>query len=119
MRNFIKNSVIVQAIDLGFDFEELATDADFDLNETLENFFLENADKLPVIFDECEVTSHGNSQNVSYGDFSSDGEIVDFSSHWHKPADTKIFHSDFLFEQNGIIKKMKLYYIVGNTEFNQ
>lgn len=119
MKNLIKNSIITQAISLGFDFEQFTNDADLqEVEQAIVEFFNENSEKLERIEDECEVTTNGRTQHVSYGDFWSDGEIVDFSSNWNKSPETKVFHSDFVMEQDGIIKNMNLYYIVGETDYN-
>lgn len=120
MKNLIKNTIISQAIKLGFNFEQFTSDADLqEVSEALIYFFTENAEKLPRIEDECEVTSNGRSQHVSYGDFESDGQIVDFSDNWHKSPETKVFHSDFVIEDtDGLMKNMHLYYLVGETDYN-
>jgi hypothetical protein len=119
MKNLIKNTIITQAIALGFDFEQFTSETELqEVEQAMIDFFNENSDKLERIEDECEVTSNGRTQHVSYGDFWSDGEIVDFSSNWHKSPETKVFHSDFVMEQGGIMKNMNLYYLVGETEYN-
>ena len=120
MKNLIKNTIISQAIDLGFDFEQFTIDADLqEVSEALVDFFNENSEKLPRLEDECEVTNNGRSQHVSYGEFWSDGEIVDFSANWHKSPETKVFHSDFVMEDaDGLMKNMHLYYLVGETDYN-
>lgn len=120
MKSLIKNTIISQAISLGFNFNGVSSDIDMhELNQLLLDFFNENAAKLPQLEDECEVTSHGRSQNVNYGDYTSSGEIVDCSAHWHKSPDTKVFHSDFVMEDtDGIMKNMNLYYLVGETDYN-
>ena len=120
MKNLIKNTIISQAIELGFDFEQFTNDADLqEVNQALMDFFKENSDKLSRLEDECEVTSNGRNQHVSYGDFWSDGEIVDFSANWHKAPETKIFHSDFVMEDtDGLMKNMHLYYLVGENDYN-
>ena len=82
------------------------------------DFFNENSDKLERIEDECEVTTNGRTQHVSYGDFWSGGEIVDFSSNWSEAPETKVFHSLFVIEQDGVMKNMNLYYLVGETDYN-
>ena len=81
------------------------------------DFFNENSEKLEQIEDECEVTG-GRNQHVSYGDFESDGEIVNFSENWSKSPETKVFHSNFVMQQNGVMKNMNLYYLVGKTDHN-
>jgi len=113
------NSIITQAISLGFDFDLFTNDTTVEeIQETLFEFFNENSEKLPQIEDECEVTSHGHTQGVSYGDFTSSGEIIRFSENWHKSPDTKVFHSNFVMEHEGIMKQMNLYYLVGETDYN-
>ena len=120
MKNLIKNTIISQAIELGFDFEQFTNNTDLqEVEEALIDFFNENLENLPRIEDECELTTNGRTQHVSYGDFWSDGEIVDFSAHWHKSPETKVFHSDFAMEDNdGLMKNMNLYYLVGETDYN-
>jgi hypothetical protein len=114
------NTIITQAISLGFDFDQFSTDTTIEeIQQSLMEFFFENSDKLPTLEDECEVTSNGRSQNVNYGDYTSSGEIVHFSENWHKSPETKVFHSDFVMEDtDGLMKNMRLYYLVGETEYN-
>lgn len=71
--------------------------------------------EIDAIEEECEVTSHGSSQNVRFGDFVSTGQIVDFSANCDKSPDTKIFHSDFVNDDGCLVK---LYYLVGETDYN-
>lgn len=119
MKNLIKNTIITQAIALGFDFEQFTAETELqEVEQAMVDFFNENSDKLERIEDECEVTTNGRTQHVSYGDFWSDGEIVDFSANWSKSPETKVFHSDFVMEQDGVMKNMNLYYLVGETEYN-
>jgi len=119
MTNIFKNTIIAQAITLGFDFEQFEEEITVEeINRALVDFFNENSEKLERLEDECEVTNNGRTQHVSYGDFWSDGEIVDFSSNWHKAPETKVFHSDFVMEDNGLMKNMNLYYLVGETDCN-
>lgn len=114
-----KNTIITQAISLGFDFEQFTDDTTVEeIAQSLMDFFSENSEALPRIEDECEVTSNGRGQNVSYGDYVSSGEIVDFRNHWADAPETKVFHSDFVMEEDGIIKNMNLYYLVGQTDYN-
>lgn len=116
----MKNATIQQALDLGFDFDQFTDHATIEeINVSLIEFFNESSDKLPQEEDECEVTSSGRSQNVTHENFSSSGEIVDFSLNWHKSPDTKVFHSSYIFcDKNGIYKNMNLYYLVGETDYN-
>jgi len=119
MENFFKNSVITQAISLGFDFEQFTIETDLqEVGQTIIEFFNENSEKLERIEDECEVTTSGRSQSVNYDDYSSSGEIVDFSNNWSKSPETKVYHSNFVMEQNGEMKNMNLYYLVGETDYN-
>lgn len=120
MKNeLFKNSIISQAIELGFDFEQFSNDYTVEeINESILEFFNENREALEQIEDECEVTENGSSQHVSYNDFWTDGEIVDFSSNWDKDPETKVFHSDFVMEENGKMVNMNLYYLVGETDYN-
>lgn len=119
MDNLIKNTIITQAISLGFDFEQFNNETNLqEVEQAMIDFFNENSKKLERIEDECDVTSNRNSQHVSYGDFWADGQIVDFSDNWHKSPETKVFHSDFVMEEDGVMKNMHLYYIVGETEYN-
>lgn len=115
-----KNKIIQQAISLGFDFEQFTDDTTVDeISQSMLDFFSENSEKLERIEDECEVSSDGRSQYVSYGDFTSTGDIIDFSANWDKSPETKIFHSDFVMEdKDGLMKNMHLYYLVGETEYN-
>ena len=119
MENLIKNTIITQVITLGFDFEQFTAETELqEVEQAMLDFFHENSEKLDQIEDECEVTTNGHRQHVSYGDFESDGEIVDFSSNWSNSPDTKVFHSHFVMEQGGVMKNMSLYYLVGETEYN-
>lgn len=115
----LKNKIVLQAIKLGFNFEDIDNDITIDeLLQELTDFFSENREKLPQIEDECEVDSFGTSQNVVYGDYACSGEIVDFSAHWHKNPDTKVFHSDCIVEENGEMVNVNLFYLVGETDYN-
>ena len=119
MKNLIKNSIITQAISLGFDFEQFTSETDLqEVEQEMVDFFNENSEKLERLEDECEVTTNGRTQHVSYDDFWSDGEIVNFRSKWSKSPDTKVFHSYFVMEENGVMKNMNLYYLVGETDYN-
>lgn len=119
MKSIFLNSVIAQAIELGFDFEQFSSDSTVEeMENVMFEFFRENSNELPQQEDECEVTGRGNRQHVSYGDFESSGEIVDFSSHWHKDSSEKIFHSDFVMLDGHKMVTMNLYFLVGETEYN-
>lgn len=115
----MKNTIINQAISLGFDFEQFDSETTVEVITTaMMEFFFENSDKLERLEDECEVSCNGRGQHVSYGDFESSGEIVAFSENRHKAPETKVFHSDFVMEDNGVMKNMNLYYLVGETDYN-
>jgi hypothetical protein len=116
----MKNSTIIQAISLGFDFDQFTDDTTIEeIMQSLVDFMSENSDKLPQQEDECEVTTNGRSQTVSYGNFTCSGEIVDFAINWHKDPSTKVYHSDFVqMDKDGNFYKMNLYYLVGQTEKN-
>jgi len=73
------------------------------------NLIIENSleGTLPVVEDFCKVTSSGRSQNVSYDDFVSSGEIIDWSyerRNFYKKAkenedgelEVRINHSSFI-----------------------
>lgn len=117
----MKSSIIKQAIELGFEFSDIDEDLTiFEIRELfLHDFFNENSDKLPQIEDECEVSVHGNNQTVNYGGYTCSGEIINFREHWSKPEGEKIYHSDFVLEDDGVMKNMRLYYIQPKTEYNQ
>jgi hypothetical protein len=121
MKTTIKNTIIKQAIELGFDFESVEKETTLEeLDELLQEFFEEKADELPQVEDECDVHTNGRYQTVSYGDFIATGEIVDFSLYWHEPPDTKVYHEKFVFfdDDDGLVKRMNLYYLVGETDYN-
>lgn len=71
--------------------------------------------EIGAIEEECEVVGLGNRQRVDHDDFWCQGEIVDFSAHWHKAPETKIFHSQYVNELGQLVK---LFYLVGETEYN-
>lgn len=119
--SIFNNSVISQAIELGFDFEDFTEETTIEeLYQHLMDFFNENSERLEQEEDECDVESHGRNQYVSYGEYNSSGDIVDFSQHWGDDPDTKVFHSDFVFldEKTNKMKRMSLYYLVGETYLN-
>lgn len=119
MTTIFKNTIIAQAITLGFDFEQFDGETTIEeITQAMFDFFNENSELLPRIEDECEVTSNGRGQNVSYGDYVCSGEIVDFRNHWADAAETKVFHSDLIMQEDGIMKNMNLYYLVGETDYN-
>ena len=119
--NYFQNSVIQQAISLGFDFSQFDKHDDVqDIHFALIQFFEENADLLENLEEECDVISHGSSQHVEFMDYSCTGEILDWSKHWHEAPETKIYHSDFCFidKKDGLVKYIKLFCYVGENEYN-
>lgn len=109
-------NILNKALELGFEFN---------INESIEqaqleaeNFIMSNSEGEEV---ECEVKSssrHG--QRVDFNDgmgleYWCQGEIVDFSKHWHKSTDTKVFHTDLI---DSLGNYLKLYYLVGQTDYN-
>ena len=116
---YIKSSIIGQAIELGFDFSEIVDSVEmWELSEMLEEFFKDNICLLEREEDKCEVRCTNREQQVSYGDYDCTGEIVDFSQNWRKPVGTMVFHSDFITESCGRMVHMHLYYEVEETEYN-
>lgn len=120
MKNLFKNTIISQAIELGFSFDKFEENSDInEIESAMFDFFNANETRLPRLEDECDVNNCGQGlQHVHYRDYESTGEIVDFSAHWADDPDTKVFHSSFLLEEDGVIKSMFLYYLVGQTMHN-
>ena len=115
----MKNSIIKQALELGFDFENFSNEDSLDVVYlAMIDFFNDHSNELPRIEDECEVSSHGHTQTVNHGNYTSSGEIVDRSYYWSKPVGFKVFHSDYVTEENGIMCNMNLYYCVPETQWN-
>jgi hypothetical protein len=115
----ISNTIINQAISMGFDFSQFSNESTIqDIYDSLMEYFHEYYQHLPQLEDECEVINNGRSQHVSYGDWWCDGEIIDQSKHWFDSPDTKVYHSSFLMEKDGLMHNMNLYYLVGQTQFN-
>jgi hypothetical protein len=116
------NSVIQQAIKLGFDFGDyVLTDAVSDIAFDLEVFFFchKKSELLPIMEFECEVENIGKGmQRVDFEGYSVEGEIVDFSQHSSKDPEHKIYHSAFLEIQNGLVTSIRLFCLVGETEHN-
>ena len=118
---YFQNSVIQQAIQLGFDFSQFSNHDDVqEINFALIDFFYEKADLLENLEEECDVISHGSSQHVEFMNYSCTGEILDWSKHWRQAPETKIYHSDFCFidKTDGLVKYMKLFCYVGANDFN-
>ncbi len=121
MKTISKNqrtiNILNKALELGFEFDEnspLET-----LRFEAEDFIMSNSEGEEV---ECEVKSLGrHGQRVDFNDgkgleYWCQGGIVDFSQNWHKPADTKIFHTNLIDSEGNYLR---LYYLVGETDFNK
>lgn len=107
----LKVNTITAAINFGFKFEDL--DQDLTLSEVeviIKEFICDHSEKIEVIEEhECEVNSSGRSQNVSFLDFTSSGEIIDWSAYRYQPRQ-KIYHSDFVtYHENGTPIFVKLW----------
>lgn len=119
--NKMKTTTIAKAIEIGFDYENSIFETRKELEQEVMDFLNENIEKLEQIEDECEVSGHGSSQFVNYGNFSSSGQIIDYGyDYWYSPADKKHFHSSFLLidEETGAPYCMNLYQITGENEYN-
>ena len=86
------------------------------------NYIIENEleNQLSEIEDYCEVTSSTRGQNVNYGDFTSSGEIINWSNerrNFYRNAklnengelEVKIFHSDVIVFEKGHFIKVNLF----------
>lgn len=109
-------NIINKAVELGFKFNE---------EERLENiriaaeeYLVDNSDHTE---EECEVKSLGNhGQHIDWADgmgyeYWTQGQIVDFSTSWHKDPETKVF-VDRVINSEGVV--VDLFYLVGETTFN-
>jgi len=115
----MKNSIIKQAIELGFDFEQFSNEDNLDaVYLAMMDFFNEHSSELPRLEDECEVSIHGHTQTVNHGNYTSSGEIVDRSHFWSEPVGFKVFHSEYVMEHNGLMHNMNLYYENPETQWN-
>lgn len=112
MKNTSKRiaNIIKVAVELGFVIDT-GTSVE-SLIEGAEEFIRENAIAERY---ECDVESNGHSQRVDFGDFWSQGQIVDFSAHWHKAPNTEIDHESFVDNEGKLIQ---LYYVIGETDYN-
>jgi len=111
-------NILLSAVNQGFEideretFEQVINDAELYLiNNDCEGYEVE-----------CEVKSLGNhGQRVDFSDgmgfdYWCQGEIVDFRNHWFDGPETKVYHTA-LADSEG--KVVKLYYLVGETDYNQ
>jgi hypothetical protein len=105
----MKTITFKTAIILGFDYGNSSFDTREELEQLIVNFLNDNVEKLPKLKDFCEVHQHNHNQHVSYGNFFSSGEIVDWTSHYNRRKH-RIYHSSFLhIENDGRCYEMKLY----------
>ncbi len=106
----MKAATIKAAIEIGYDFSEIADDHQFsDVKQNVVDFLVQNVEKLPALYEECEVTGFSPKQNVSWGDYSSTGEIIDWSYYYDKERQ-KINHSSCLhIDEDGNPFKMVLW----------
>jgi hypothetical protein len=91
----MQNKTIIKAIELGYDFNNTLADTLDELDIEVLEYLEDNCALLNKQYHECEVTSHGNTQNVSFGDFTSSGHIVDWSEYYYSERQ-RINHSDFV-----------------------
>ena len=92
----MQNKTILTAIQLGYNLNDTQVETLDELHEEVMYYLNDNSSQLQKQYEECEVTSSGNSQNVSYGDFTSSGHIVDWSEYYYKERQ-RILHSDFVY----------------------
>lgn len=104
-------------------------DFEFDMNESLEEnlanaeaYLLENWQYFDILEEECDISVKGNhGQHVSFVDqngweYESQGDLVDFSKHWHKDPAEKIYFDSIIDSEGRIVR---LYYRVGETDINR
>ncbi len=92
----MQNNTILKAIELGFNIENLDNeDTIQDLTKEVMDFLNDNLNQFETDHQECEVTSSGQSQRVSFGDYEAFGDIVDWSEYYFKDRQ-KIEHSKFV-----------------------
>jgi len=106
----MKNLTISTAIGLGFDFSKYSDEDFSDIERDILDFLSENSYMLENEYDECEVSSSGRSQNVSYGGyFTSSGDILSWYDYRFLPKQ-KVHHSEFLMiKDNGLPISMNLW----------
>lgn len=117
----MKNATIKKAIEIGFDYEKSEFENRQEFEQEIMGFLNENQDELEKREDECDVTGHGNTQSVNYGNFTSSGEIINYDTDFFKlPANTKYFHSKFLDvdKKTGEPFQMCLYELVRKNDWN-
>lgn len=116
----MKNATILQALEIGFDFENSTFEDKEELQKEIIEFLNENVELLPRTEDECEVNGNSNKQFVNHGDYSSSGEILQYGpDYWYLESGSKIFHSNYLLiDGDGKCYNMNLYQVVTENEYN-
>ena len=108
----MQNKTIQTAIKIGFDFSQFDDD-EIQLCEVYQKiieFLSENSDKLKKAYDKCEVSGNGHRQNVNHGDYSSSGEIINWSDFYGEKRKRKIYHSEYMMiDNNGTPLSMNLW----------
>jgi hypothetical protein len=111
-------NILNKAVANGFEIN--SQDTFEEVRNAATDFLIEN--EIDVKEEQVEVKSLGNhGQRVDWSDefgfeFWSQGEIVDFKSHWHDAPGTKVFHETCVDSEANVIK---MYYLVAETEYNQ
>ena len=124
MRTFEQINALVNAGRINED-EAISYVIDFYGNEE------DNFDKIPVKEDYCAVDNSGRGQSVNYGDYTSCGEIVDFSW-WHRNfykkatkafngdlLQCKIYHTNIYTFVGGELVIMRLYDVLTECDINK
>lgn len=116
----MKNLTILKALEIGFSYEDSGFETKEELEQEIMDYLSENTDKLEQREDECEVSSNGRNQHVSYGNYECSGEILQYGpKYWYSSPETKHFHSSFLLiEKDGTPVCMNLYQLTGENEYN-
>ena len=90
----------------------------------------DNMDEFPVNEEYCAVDNSGRGQSVNYGDYTSCGEIVDFSW-WHRnfykeakknengELECKIYHTNIYTFVGGELVIMRLYDVLTECDINK
>jgi hypothetical protein len=91
----MQNKTIIKAIELGYDLNDTTAETLQELQDDVMSYLYENCALLEKKYYECEVTSHGNTQNVSFGNFTSSGHIIDWSEYYYSERQ-RINHSDYV-----------------------
>lgn len=109
-------NIINRAIENGFECDE--NDRLGDIRIAAEEYLIATTEAQE---EECEVESlSGHGQRVDWADgkgyeYWSQGEIVDFRRHWFDSPETKVYHETVIDSEGKVVK---LFYYVGETEYN-